>query len=322
MLACDAQRSPAGDERADAAARAEDGADGRGGVEEVLEVVEEEQELPPAQESGEVVRRADRLRDLGVEERGVGKAGERHPEDAVALRADELGRDLEREPRLAGAARPRECDETLAVGEQRDELLDLALTAGERARRERQVGGVERAKGREVPVAELEQTLRMDEILQPMLAEIANGCVCIEEPSRRLGEDDLASVGRRCDASSAVDVHAHVALVRHERLAGVEADADADRPGCEAFSRFLGGAHGLDRSRERDEERVSLRVDLDAVMSCEGCSQRRAVLGEEVGITVSVLTEKARRALDIREEEGDRAARKVEPAHPTIISSR
>ena len=62
----------------------------------MLEVVEEQQELPSSEEPGEIVGRADRLRNLRVEELGV-RTDERHPEDAVALRADELGRDLQRE---------------------------------------------------------------------------------------------------------------------------------------------------------------------------------------------------------------------------------
>ena len=67
LLARDTQRRTARDEHADARARAENRADRRRGVEEVLEVVEEKEQLPAAEEPGEVVGRSDRLRDLGVE---------------------------------------------------------------------------------------------------------------------------------------------------------------------------------------------------------------------------------------------------------------
>jgi hypothetical protein len=135
----------------------------------VLEVVEEQEELTTTEEPGQIVGRADRLRHLRVEQRWIREPDERYPEDAVALRADELRRDLECEPRLAGAARTGERDEPLAVREHRDELLDLALPADERARREREVRRVQRPQRREVAVTELVQALGVGEVLQAML---------------------------------------------------------------------------------------------------------------------------------------------------------
>ena len=68
----------------------------------MLEVVEQDQELLLAQETGEVVARPDRLRYLRREELGIRQAGERRPEDAVPERADELGCDLKRFPAPPG----------------------------------------------------------------------------------------------------------------------------------------------------------------------------------------------------------------------------
>ena len=229
-------------------------------------------ELPAAKEPGEVVGRPDRLRDLGVEELGIGETDERHPEHSVALRADELGRDLQRKPRLARAACAGERDQPRAVGEHRDELLDLALPADERARGDGQVGRVERPQRREVAVAELVQALGVDEILEPVLSEVADRDVALEKSSRRLGEDDLASVRGGRDAGGAVDVHPDVSLVGDDRLAGVEAHADADRAGLERSARVAGRGHGVRRPREGDEERVALGVDLDAVRGCAKAS--------------------------------------------------
>ena len=321
-LARDVQRRPARGEHAHPGAGAEDRADGRRRLEQVLEVVEEEQELPAAEKPGQVVGRSQRLRDLGVEERGVGEADERHPEDAVALGAHELGRDLEREPGLPRAARPGEREEARAVREQRDELLELVLPPHERARGDGQVRGVERPERREVAVAELVQALGSDQVLQTVLAEVADGRVRLEEPTRRLGEDDLPAVGRRGDPRRAVDVDPHVALVRDDRLAGVDSHADADRAPLERLTPVGCRGDRVGGSGERDEEGVTLRVDLDAAVPRERLPQRAAVVVEEVCVSRPVLLEEPSRALDVREEEGDGAGRQVWPAHGAIISPR
>ena len=62
----------------------------------MLEVVDEEEQLLPAEESGEVVASPNRLGDLGRDDVRIGEARERHPEDAVGDRPDELRGDLER----------------------------------------------------------------------------------------------------------------------------------------------------------------------------------------------------------------------------------
>ena len=155
-------------------------------VEEVLEVVEEEQELPPAEEPREVVGGPDRLGDLRGQELGIRETSERYPEDAVVEPANELRRDLEREACLARAARACKGEEARPVREHRDELLELLLAADERDRDDRQVGCVERPEGREVALAELEEALCADQVLQAVLAEVAQRSVCLEKAARRL----------------------------------------------------------------------------------------------------------------------------------------
>ena len=100
--------------------------------------------------------------------------GERHPEDAVLVGADQLGGDLERQPGLAGPARPGDRDQARAVAQQVEHLVDLALAAEQRGGRHRQVGGVERLQRREVVVAELVEPRRRGEVLEPVLAEVAH----------------------------------------------------------------------------------------------------------------------------------------------------
>ena len=273
----------------------------------MLEVVEQEQELPPAEESGQVVGGADRPGDLRGQELGIGETRERHPEDAVAELPDELGRDLKRETRLARAARAREGQEARAVREQGDELFELTLAADERDRDDWQVGRVERPKRRELAVAELVEALCSDQVLQAVLAEVTQRSGRLEQAARRLRDDDLAAVRGGCNPRRSVHVDADVALVGHERLAGVDAHPNADRAGLERPLRLGRRGDGSGRPRERDEERVSLGVDFDPVVPPEGLAEHAPVLGEEIGVGRPVLVEETRRPFDVGEEERDRA---------------
>ena len=314
------ERRPARHEEAGAGAGPEDRADSRSGIEEVLEVVEEEQELSPAKEPGQVVGCPDRLRNLGGQELGVREPRERHPEDAVMEPADELGGDLEREPGLSRPSGAGEREETRPVRELRNELLELLLAPDERCRDDGEVGCVERAERGKVPLAELEEAFCADQVLQPVLAEIADGCVGLEERARRLGENDLAAVGGAGDPRGAVDVDADVPLVRNDRLAGVDSHADPDRTPLKRAARLGGGRDRFGSSRERDEEGVALCVHLDAAMAYERLAECVSVLGEEDGVGRPVLLEQSRGALDVGEEERHRAARQFPCAHAPIIA--
>jgi hypothetical protein len=70
-----------------------------------------------------------------------------------------------------------------------------------------------------------------------------------------------------------VNVHPDVALVRPQRLAGVDADANSDRPSGEAALSAGGGGDRVARTGEGDEERISLRVDLGAAVVGESLSK-------------------------------------------------
>jgi hypothetical protein len=164
-LAGEAQRRAARDEDAELARRGEQRREPRCGVEQVLEVVEHEQQPLPAQVLDQVFARADGLRDLRQHELRVGDARERHPVDGVESLPDELGRDLEREPRLARAAGAGDRDEARPVLEHAEEFAQLAFAAEQRARRDRQVRRIERAKRRELALPELVELLRTAEVL-------------------------------------------------------------------------------------------------------------------------------------------------------------
>ena len=65
------------------------------------------------------------------------------------------------------------------------------------------------------------------------------------------------------------------------------------------------GLHSIPRACEGEEERVSLRVDLDAVQLGERVADDLAVLGQDVPVAIAELFEEHRRALDVRKDERD-----------------
>jgi len=74
-------------------------------------------------------------------------------------------------------------------------------------------------------------------------------------------------------------------------------------------------SRGLERSlrrAERDEERVALRIDLDAGVRRERGSQQPPMLRQDLGVRlVAERAQELRRPLDIGEQERDRAVRQL-----------
>ena len=80
---------------------------------------------------------------------------------------------------------------------------------------------------------------------------------------------------------------------------------------------LAGGLDRLGRGRERIEERVPLRVDLDAAAPRERLPQQPPVLGERLVVRLRAqLVQQARRTLDVGEEQGDAAGRKLVTHEP------
>ncbi len=76
-------------------------------------------------------------------------------------------------------------------------------------------------------------------------------------------------MGRRSDPGSEVNVVSDVALVGKQRRPCVEADAHLDRAGRERLRERRGGCNRTRRRGEREEERVALRVHLDAAPAAQ-----------------------------------------------------
>ena len=103
-------------------------------------------------------------------------------------------------------------------------------------------------------------------------------------------------------------------------------DPDLDRGGVrpgvagERPLRFHRAQHGLVRASKRVEEGVALGVDLVAAVGGEGLPQEPLVLGQNLRPAPTQLPDELRRALDVGEQEGDGARRKL--AHALIIRQR
>jgi hypothetical protein len=70
-----------------------------------------------------------------------------------------------------------------------------------------------------------------------------------------------------------------------------------------------GGSNGIAGRPERREQRVALRPDLVTAVTCERVPQQAEVLGQHRGVLLGPdVAQQPRGALDVGEEEGDRAA--------------
>ena len=107
LLGLEVQRLAARDEHLRVGRAGEQRGDRRRGLDDLLEVVEKDEQRACSRRgrSGRRPRRPT-LPDRALDECGVAERLERHPEDAVGEVLDRLGRELEREPRLAAPAGP------------------------------------------------------------------------------------------------------------------------------------------------------------------------------------------------------------------------
>jgi len=194
----------------------------------------------------------------------------------VRVALGDLGRDGDREARLADAARPRQRDKTrLLHAEEPEDVRELLLAADERRRRHRNVRGVQRAKRRELALPELVQPERPAEVLETVQAQIGEQetVAWLQEAGRALGDEHLAAVACSRDAGGGMHVDSDVALVGRRRLAGVDAHPHAHRRRLQRLPAFLGGHKRVRGAGEGVEEGVALGVDLDAAVARERLPQ-------------------------------------------------
>ena len=339
LLPPERERDPAGGQHREPRRGGEQLLDHRAGLPHLLEVVGHEQELPVA----EVV--AQRLQDGaagclgdpqgpgqdGGDQVRVGDRGQVGEEGAVAVAGQQLGRDLEGQAGLAGAAGAGEGEQP-GPSQQPPGLGGLPLPADERGELGGQVArpGVQgpgrEEVGRESLDHQVVQAHREVEVLEPVLAEVAYGGPLgdgvLDQAAGGAGDDHLAAVGRPGDPGRAVDVDADVVVPAQHPLAGVQAHAHPHReplrPGVGGQAP-LGRHRGPDRrhrAREGGEERVALGADLDPVPIPDGPAQDGRVLVPDRRVASAQLLEQPGRALDVGEQEGDGPGRQLRDLGP------
>jgi len=289
---------------------------------DLLEIVEDEKHLALADVVGEAVGSTERLHDLFGDESRVADRCELDPERPGLVVADELGGRLDREARLPRAARPGKGDEASAVAEKGDDLCRLPVPADERARWTRQVRVRDRLQWREALGAELEDRNRALEVLEAVLTEFEHAFREIGGEPRRLGKQHLPTVAGCADPRTEMDVLPDVALRFDMGRARVDPDPDVDRTGLKSFAAFVSRDDRPACVWKREEERVTLCVDLDATVANEGVSQYPPVVGECLRVCLGPeLVQQLRRALDVGEHEGDGPDRKILPHSPPSCTS-
>ena len=132
---------------------------------------------------------------LSATSAGSRSSGEPDPEDAVPEPRHQLGRRLDRQPRLPRTTRAGQRHQPRAVPQQLHDVRHLTLPADERRRRPRQVRVRDRLQRRKALLAELEDPHGLREVLQPVLAEIRQ--LSVDERTRRLRDKHLAAVRLR-----------------------------------------------------------------------------------------------------------------------------
>ncbi len=138
LLGRKAEQLAAGDEQLQVGAGCEQLGQPGSGLDDVLEVVQEEQQRLVGDVLGQAVLGPERLRGRLQHQLRVAQRRQRHPEHAVRVAVRRLGGGLEAEPRLARAPRPGQRQQPRAL-EQAEHLRELVLPAEERRRRNRQI---------------------------------------------------------------------------------------------------------------------------------------------------------------------------------------
>ena len=321
LLAGQPQQLPARHEKPKLRAGGEQPREVVGRIDQVLEVVEDEQESTVGDSFGEAVPCLERLRSHLDHELRVTQRAQWSPEDAVGIVIGGFCGRLEREPGLARSGRAGQRQQTsVLAAEQNGHLIKLTLASEEGRGRNREVRLLQALWRRERLVTELVDPLRRSEILQTVFAEVpqAGG---VDERCGRRGDQDLPSMSSRGDAGRSVNVLADIALLRDSRRPGVDPNAHLDRSGLEHLLRFAGSSDCSRRCGEGDEERVALRIHLDAVVADERLTKDTPVRGQRVCISIGTkLLEKPRRTFDVGEDKRDRSARKL--ARHTAIEAR
>jgi hypothetical protein len=166
---------------------------------------------------------------------------------------------------------------------------------------------VEALQGWERSVSELVDAFGRRKVLQPVVAEVEQSARA-NEGSRGGRHQHLPAMAAGSDARRPMHVDADVGVLSKSGSAGVDAHSHPDLTFGQSCLGICGCAQRALCCREGDEERVALRVHLDAAMGAKCRPEDAAMLRQRLGVTLRAeLVQQPRRALDVRKEEGDGA---------------
>ncbi len=263
----------------------------------------------------------ERLRDRRQDELGIGDRCQRDEEHALGEFLEELGGGLQPEPGLARASRPGERQQAHVLPPQSlGDRGQLALAPDQRRGQDGQVRGsvLERAQRRELarqPLDhELREPLRPGQVLEPVLTEVAQRDpvrqLVLDQLARRLRDHHLPAVTGRADPRGARHVEADVARQSDGRFARVDPDPDRQLRRRRLPLDARGRPDRAGRRRKRDEECITLRIDLTPARSANAARSRRRC--SSISCAYSSLPTRASSSVDpfdVGEEERDRPGR-------------
>jgi hypothetical protein len=279
---------------------------------DLLDVVDDEQCGRVTKVVREISVGFDGVRDGRRHEHGVAHRREVNEPHAVREPIREIGRHRKCKARLPNTARPRDGDEPRAVVEQPPHVQNLIRPSYERVRRTREIRPEEASERWKALIADLKDALRSGEVLEAVLAEIGEVTAALDQRGGRGREDNLAAMSGGGDPRGAMHVVSDVPFVSDDRGTGVDSRSNANRPRRECSGERFRCGQRRRRTREGEEEGVTLGVHLDAPRGRARFADYATVLGKRVGIRLGAERLKQhRRALDVREEERDGAVRKV-----------
>ena len=268
---------------------------------------------------------------------GRGRAHQRHEHHPIpaAILSGRCG--LDRQPGLADPARPDQGHQPAGgVVEQLLQPGQLPIAAHEPGQPHRQVGrpGAEGAQCREAvgqaSDEQLPQPLGMGQVLEAMLTQLPQ-----PHPRRQLGPQqlpgrlraqDLPPVPSRADPRRPMHHQPGITVAIGDRLAGVHAHA---HPQPHPVGPAMGGQRPLALSRRRhrvagpregNEERVTLGADLTPAELGEGGPKQPPMLPQHLQVAVAQPLQQPGRALDVGEQQRDRAARQLGHDAPSPAS--
>ncbi len=297
-------------------------------IDQVLAVVQNQQGDPVGQRLREDVLHAPRrllgdTRRFGHRSRNrcrVGECAELDEPRSIGEAIQDIEGRLDGEPCLADAAQSHNSDHALSR-EQRHKRLPLLGTPHEAGPYVRQIVNDDpdqpqrRELGSKIRMSQLEQPLGLRESAQLKRPQ-RNQAGVRRQPAlggvgSRLGDQDLAAMCPGADAGHLMNGEIDVAAPERCGRTGVDPDPhqhlDAGWPGmgCQRSLALKAGGQRFGGVGEREEERVTLGVDLHAAVAGEGAAKQRLMGGQQPRVALADLAEEAGGALDVGHDEGD-----------------